>query len=48
MEFTPVFNIWEMYTIIELRRTRGFHANEERRWIRCIRTSASKLYVLIL
>jgi hypothetical protein len=34
--------------IVEARQTRGFHANEERRWIKSIRTPASKLYVLIL
>ena len=48
MQSVPTFDLWVAYTIIELRRTRGFHANEEPRWIRRIRVSASKLYVLIL
>ena len=33
---------------IEPRQTRGFHANEEPRWIRRTKFPASKLYVLIL
>lgn len=44
----PVLDPRAAYTITKHRQTRGFHANEEPRWIRCIRVSASKLYVLIL
>ena len=48
MQSAPVLDLWVPYTIIELRRTRGFHASEEPRWISRIHISTSKVYVLIL
>ena len=48
MQSARALNLWAPYTIIEPRQTRGFHANEEPRWIRWTKIPASKLYVLIL